>query len=541
MKLTIETLAPRSFCNVTWPSVRTLFLYFTYIQSTLPEHVFDCLGQIQSLAMRNLWSLMIPTAGVFHGFTNVTTLDVSQNFPTTYKYTRLFFSDRSNFPQLRHLNLSLSELSLYVDQEFIDALSSRPIELLDLSKEHKEVTFDFGNSSALCQTLKRIILHDSRMIVKQLPDDKCGSLQYVDLSGNQDVTQPLKQCVDSNTYLAIDQFLVAKSMHLDRVMNDDKGYDTSNCLVLMKRFSVVRELYFSDNSIPHFEIQFAEYILERLILSHNHIKSINQNAFNRLHSLLTIDLSLNNLNEMPNLEDTFKNLFRRNEYLTSIDLSSNGLTYLPDETFQNNPNITDIRLSHNLFTQLPLNASTLKKLKLLDLQYNEIRYLDDNSRQKVELIYHTADLRLGQDNAIPRVLLEGNPFTCKCEAKPFLQWFVASPIFTSTYTCDLDGRTIPMTEQAVHEASDDCERPMWRMRTIALSTVLPAVAIAMIVAMVIILKRRYKRRLEQQQFDDTLQLIREEDTGFPYTVFLAYSSIDRDFVIKHIREPMEVS
>ena len=244
---------------------------------------------------------------------------------------------------------------------------------------------------------------------------------------------------------------------------------------------------------------------------------------------------------MPNLEDTFNNLFRRNEYLTSIDLSSNGLTYLPDETFHNNQNLTDIRLSHNSFTQLPLNASTLKKLKLLDLQYNEIRYLDDNSRQKVELIYHTANLRLGQDNVIPRVLLEGNPFTCKCEALSFLQWFVASPIFNSTYTCDLDDRTIPMTELAVHEASDDCERPMRRRRTIALSTVLPAVAIAMIVAMVIFLKRRYKRRLEQRQLDDTLQLIREEDTGFPYTVFLAYSSIDRDFVIKQIREPMEVS
>ena len=233
MKLTNGTLAPKRFCDVSWPSVRILFLDFHKddYPIILREHVFDCLGQIQSLAMRNLLSIRF-TASAFLGFTNVTTLDVSQNYMFTFDYTRLF-SDRSNFPQLRHLNLSLSELSLYVDQEFIDALSSRPIELLDLSKEHEEVTFDFGNSSALCQTLKRIILHDSYMIVKQLSDDQCDSLQYVDLSGNQDVTQPQKQCVDSVRSLAIDQFLVAEVMRLDRVITDDKGSDTSNCVVWM--------------------------------------------------------------------------------------------------------------------------------------------------------------------------------------------------------------------------------------------------------------------------------------------------------------------
>ena len=544
-KLTDLKLTPRRFCDVTWPNVRTLFLSFdTYIYPhTLQEHTFDCLDQIQTLAMRNLWSWMIPTAGKFHGFTNVTTLDVSQNVLSTTTYTRLL-SDRSNFPHLRHLNLSRNWYSLNVDQDFIDSLSSRPLELLDLSKD-REITFDFENSSELCQTLQTIILHDSRMITKHLPWFQCGSLQYVDLSGNQDVTQPLKQCDDAYRDLAIDKFLVAKTMRLDRLMNDDRGHDTSNCQVGIPNGFRIRELYFSHNYIPAFQILFKDWYfgnLEYINLSHNHIKTINPAAFRDLTTLLTIDLSFNNLNEMPDLEDTFKSLFHWNENLTYIDLSSNGLSNLPDESFLSNANLLELRLSQNLFTQLSLDISNLHKLELLDLRYNDIQYLDDQSRHKVDSLNDNLSngLHLGQNNTCIQLLLEGNPFTCKCEAFQFLQWFVTSPIFNSSYTCDVDGRTIPMTQQAVHEASEDCERPRRRRITIALSTVLPAVAIATIVAMVIILYRRRKRRLEQQRFDDTVQLIREELIGYEHTVFLSCSSVDREFVNQHIRQSMQV-
>ena len=545
-KLTELTLAPRSFCDVTWPNVRTLFLSFggpTMYPYTLQEHAFDCLDQIQTLAMRNLWYWMIPTTGTFHGYTNVTTLDVSQTYLRTTTITRLF-SDRSNFPHLRHLNLSQNLLYLTIDQDFIDSLSSRPLELLDLSKERK-ITFDFENSSELCQTLQTIILHDSRMITNHLPRNQCNSLQYVDLSGNQDVTQPLKQCDGAYVPLAIHRFLVAKNMRMDRVMTDEKGYETSNCKVGIPYGIRIRELYFSHNYIPDFQILFYGWDfgnLEYINLSHNHIKTINPDAFRYLSSLLKIDLSFNNLNEMPDLEDTFQKLFRKNKDLTSIDLSSNGLSNLLDQSFLSNGNLLELRFSQNLFTQLPLDVSNLHKLKLLDLRYNKIQYLDERSRQKVEFLNnkHQNGLQLGQNNTKLQLLLEGNPFTCKCEALPFLQWFMTSPIFNSSYTCDVDSRTIPMTQQAVHEASEDCERPMRRRRTIALSTVPPAAAIAAIVAMVIILYRRRKRRLEQQRFDDTLQLIREELIGYEHTVFLSCSSVDREFVNQHIRKPMQV-
>ena len=543
--LTYLTLAPSRFCDVTWPNVRTLYLpfgppMFYYHWFTLQEHTFDCLDQIQTLVMRDLQWWMMSIAGVFHGFTNMTTLYVSKNHLTTTNYTWLF-SDRSNFPNLRHLNLSQSESILNVDQDFIDSLSSRPLELLDLSKQSK-ITFDFKHSKALCQTLQTIILHDTRIITKHLPLNQCDSLQYVDLSGNQDLAQPLKHCVDAYTVIPIHRFLDVKTIRLDRLMLDEKGYSTSNCNPVIPYDFRIHELYFTDNYIPDFGILFYIENLEYISLSHNHIKTINPDAFKDLTTLLTINLSFNNLKEMPDLEDTFQKLFSWNENLTYIDLSSNGLSYLPGNSFLSNENLAEIRLSHNSFKQLSLNVSNLRKLQLLDLRYNDIKYLDDQSRHKVEFLNnkHQNGLQLGQNYTKLQVLLEGNPFTCKCKALPFLQWFVTSPISNSSYTCNLDGRKIPMTPQAVHEASEDCERPMRRRRTIALSTMLPAVAIATIVAMVIIMYRRRKRRLEQQRFDETLQLIRMELIGYEYTVFLSCSSVDREFVNQHIRQPMQV-
>ena len=281
-KLSELTLTPRRFCDVTWPNVRTLFLDLIPVDRKLREHAFDCLDQIQTLAMRNLRLWMIPTAGIFHGFTNVTTLDVSQNYLPTTTITRLF-TDRSNFPKLRHLSLSQNRISLTVDQDVIDSLSSRPLELLDLSKGYA-IIFDFENSSELCQTLQTTILHDSRMITKHLPLTQCDSLQYVDLSGNQDVSQPLKQCVESFRFLTINWFMVAKTVRLDRVMNDEKGYSTSNCHLWILNGYRVRELYFSDNYISDFQILFYEqyrnaHNLEYINLSHNHIKTINPDAF----------------------------------------------------------------------------------------------------------------------------------------------------------------------------------------------------------------------------------------------------------------------
>ena len=203
----------------------------------------------------------------------------------------------------------------------------------------------------------------------------------------------------------------------------------------------------------------------------------------------TVDLSFNKLGQMRDSKGTFEALFRLNPNRSSIVLQANGLTYLPGGTFLSNSNLRETELSRNAFMQLSLNVSYVHTLSILDLRFNDIKYLDPESRQRVELLYknHKHGEQLGQKKTNLRILLEGNPFTCSCEALGFLQWFVASPIFNASYFCYLDGTYIPMTEIAVRAAEDECERPMRRRQTVSLSTLLPAFSLAAIITVVMFL------------------------------------------------------
>ena len=509
--------------------------------------MFDCLSQIQTIRISGSGWYHNPSSQTFHGLTNVTMLDLSDGYISRSAF-KAWFSDRSVLPKLSYLNLSMNgdPLPLFIDQATIDSLSSRPLQLIDLSHNSYGLNFDFQNSSALCTTLNSLILHDTPIAVKQLPS-QCDSLQFVDLSGNQELTLGVKLCVDSYFVFPINSFYCATVMHLDRLMTDARGYHISDCLVDLPMCSErLRELYFSYNFVPEFELLFyfgaTGDDLQYINLSHNNIKTINAEALAFIPTLKRADLSYNNLNQIRDFKGTFEALFRWNPELSSVDLSSNGLSYLPNKTFESNSNLSEVHLSYNIFRQISLNTSHLSSLAILDLRFNKIQYLDRQSMQRVDDLYknHKHGDILGQWTKPLHILLEGNPFICSCEALEFLQWFVSSPIHNTSYVCQLDGKNIPMTHAAVHAAEEDCERPRRKRRTILLSTILPGFSLAAIATGLVILYRRYKRRLVQKRLDDRLRLIQEEQTGFKFTVFLSYCSLDAEFVVPHIRQPLEV-
>ena len=563
--LDLYSLDAREFCNVTWDNVRKLSImsyehelileyYDTLISSNnyfydydhvfaRYDHAFDCLGQIETLKLRDaqFWT---PADNTFTGLTNLTVLDLSGSNIQTTQFTGTF-SVRNNLPKLALLNISStsSETVVRLDQPLIDALSSRPLHTLDLS--HNEVTFDFINSIELCETLSTLNLQDSFLLVENLPE-KCGALQLVDLSGTLNFVEYFKQACIRNNYfiLPIHSFISVKVIYLDRIITESIDYDILDCDVLFSYPKNIRELYFSHNCIPVFEFlfNFSNGYLEYINLSHNEIKSINVNAFIGLPDLTKIDLSYNKFNEMQNLKGTFADLFRRNANLVSIDLSSNGLSYIPGKTFFLNSNLKEINLSRNNFKQLSLNLSLLYDLRILDLRFNKIKYLDKESQDETETLFkkRTDGRTWSKTNETLKVILEGNPFNCDCEALSFLQWFVTSPVFNMSYICQLDGEDYSMTRAIVEVAEEDCERPKRKRRILLLSTILPGCSVSVFITLLVFLYKRHKRKLKQHILDVRRRQIQEDNTGFKFTLFLSYSSLDADFVVEHVRLPLQV-
>ena len=531
----------RIFCNVTWTNVRKLSLIYLRYRAYLFDHLFDCLGHIESLNING--SIWVVTGNAFYGLDNVTTLDLSDS-SVDQKQLQKLFSLQTTIEKLTNLIVSNDGVPLEINQHLISALSPRPIKHLDFS--NNDVTFNFHNSSQLCETLKTLDLRRSSISVKHLPR-LCPSLQFVDLSENFNLTRSLKFCKE-HVLLKIPSFYSARVMVLNRILLGEDGFRMSACTATFYHSELIRNLYFSHNNIPKFGIWFDfsfvfPFIvphLEYICLSHNNIADIDKGALSLLPNVKSVDLSFNNLHKMQNFEGIMPYLFQRNLYLSSVDLATNGLSYLPDKTFSLNSRLQEIRLSNNTFKQLSLNFSQLYSLQILDLRFNQIQYLKLQSRNKVEEFYQKRTEGGNETKDEFQILLEGNPFTCDCIALQFLRWFQQSPIFNASYQCFSNGNVFPMTETAVQVSEENCERPKRKLRTILLSTILPG---STLIGTIIVASFLYKRRKKQKRIkllSEKIRLIREDRAGYKFLVFLSFSDMDAQFVGNNVYHQLQV-
>ena len=505
----------------------------------LNESAFKCLGDLQTFKMKgNVLETIPPGLDSVRDLTNLTSLDLSEWTELNWEdIICTFWCEEPYLQHLLHLNLSATGNLQILSRLIWSVISYSNITTLDLSYntilvgDPQEVT---GNESFTNPT--KLFLHDSSItLLPNRPFVTAKGMQLLDLSGTFNFINILKRKSCTNSSVIVDWGLFpARAMFLNRMIVGPIDVVVFNCEIAFdERFTtIVKELHFSANHVPDFQFLFRTFGVEYIDLSNNRIEYVNPNTFRRFQNLTMVDLSHNNLTY-----DSTAELFEENLKLAILDLSFNKLSSLPENIFSSNTNLETIDISNNVFSQLSFKISHLLHMRTLDLTHNKITYLDSNSRHAVDVLSRKLS---ATRNTTLKILLAGNPFSCGCQALVFLQWFVTSPIFNSSYVCRLDGKTMLMNENAVKAADDDCKRPMRKLRTILLSTILPGLGAAAIVTGLIITYRRYKRRLEKQRLEDMLRLIQEEHTGFMFTVFLSYSSLDGEFVVPHIRQPLQV-
>lgn len=221
--------------------------------------------------------------------------------------TSIDFSKLNGVPSVRLLDLSDNLIS---SMSGFSAINVTQLEGVDLSGNYLlALPSNFFLNSI---NLHRIDLSRNRfqhIPSNALSDSSLPRLSWLNLSGN-----PLNVFYDTQSQQASPGFAFLKELHIR---------NTNLTIVTSQDFQ-------------------AYPALQQLLMTHNRINRISPGAFNRLRSLLVLDVSVNELEKVPK------------ERLQGLKL------------------LRHLNLSHNVLKDLDEFSEDLKELRLLDLSYNQL-------------------------------------------------------------------------------------------------------------------------------------------------------------------------
>nr|AIZ97750.1 toll-like receptor 13 [Cyclina sinensis] len=187
-----------------------------------------------------------------------------------------------------------------------------------------------------------------------------GELKYLYLSGNAIPSHDLKHLLGN----------ISTNYHLHTLKLNEMGEQT----FLADTFSLMegtrlKELYLEYNNIRHISAGFLAVFknLKMLVLSHNLVASAN---FPKMHKLYKLDMSDNNLNQIPNfcmsdnnssllpkLRDIYlndnkiveirKEIFRCLGSLHELEIRQNFISVFPDDMLMNTPQLWSLNAEKN--------------------------------------------------------------------------------------------------------------------------------------------------------------------------------------------------
>ncbi|CAC5423796.1 TLR2 [Mytilus coruscus] len=153
--------------------------------------------------------------------------------------------------------------------------------------------------------------------------------------------------------------------------------------------------------------------------------------------------------------------------LREVDISFNNIWTLEETTFFEQPHITHLNMSNNLFRTIPAFVTKLQKMESLDLSNNLITSIDDNVRLWLDKITNLNRFRI--------LNLDNNAFICSCDTLDFLLWFENTNVTFyngDNYTCIMSKNKQQILLREVSKNTKkyfaDCEATIWLYVGIAL-------------------------------------------------------------------------
>ncbi|XP_059141007.1 toll-like receptor 4 [Physella acuta] len=180
--------------------------------------------------------------------------------------------------------------------------------------------------------------------------------------------------------------------------------------------------------------------LKTLLGSGNDFAFFSPTSFDSISAVENLALA-NCRFDVNNFQLNSLRIFRNLKSLKRLDLSLNALTFLAENTFSTNPNMTELYLATNRFTKIPFNLKLTPNLQVLDLSENAISTLDEAITMELD--------ELAVKNGKFSLRLAGNVLSCGCENFSFIKW-----ILTTIVEIDFDSILMCVNESGLYSHLD---------------------------------------------------------------------------------------
>ena len=304
----------------------------------------------------------------------------------------------------------------------------------------------------------------------------------------------------------------------------------------------LRRIEMSENRIQFVNatyISHSQIGIEEVNASFNILEYINPSFFYHANFVRKLDLQSNRLYKMQtDFPFEFENFFQRLSSLRYLDLSNNQLKVIPQATFSKHRELRHLNLKYNQLTTISFSLASCGNLEYLNLVGNMIHFHDINSVEPLNEVVMMVRINMGENSknntpeAVLKVDLSGNSFSCSCENTEMQTWMVVnSDVLINNasqgYMCTFDGKEYNFTKDQVNELSSICYN-----RLVLLVSLPSTGGIILILALVIFVKVR--NIIRSHRVRKLLRRLQQDEFPLEFLVFISHCSGDDELFMSYI-------
>lgn len=433
----LSMLSMEFFANIT--ALHTLDLSGNPL-ITLDQGIFDPLTSLETLTLNNC-KLTHISDNTFFSLEALKRLELSGNYLTEIDWTLVL----GTLYRLDHLDLRNSGITVLPEDTFMNSTWLRTLILAENDLTDLDVALTLGNNLRHLDTLDLSNCH-LKGLLSEDAFANATKLKTLHLSGNplfafdlQVALEPLsnlERLFLSNCGL---KYLPKSFEKLKQLEELDISHNPLNdaFIKIIAPLEKLKYLNMGYSNLSHIGPKtFSKMTsMKHLVLSGNDLNSLEAGLFGNLTHLESLELNYCGLSKSLNATIFFNNLTytelkelklagnplvitrespllpRQLSRIQHLDLSNCNLSYLPDNAFKRNGNITHLNLSNNKFNSQP---GSLKFLQLLP----KLENLDLGNNNLTSLMPHI----LVKNPRITSLRLVGNPWRCDCAIAEMWDW-----------------------------------------------------------------------------------------------------------------------